>query len=164
MSETFPMTPAGLLRLREELRQIKGEERAKNVAEIEAAREHGDLRENAEYHAAKERQAALDARMRYLEHRIGRANVIDPALVPPGNERVAFGATVTVTEVESEQRRVFVLVGEDEADADRGRISIGSPLARALVGRTTGDEVTLRLPKGDVAYEIDAVEYKAIDP
>ncbi|RMG99082.1 MAG: transcription elongation factor GreA [Deltaproteobacteria bacterium] len=162
MSETFPMTPACLERLRAELRQLKGEERAKNVAEIEAAREHGDLRENAEFHAAKERQAALDARMRYLEHRIARAQVIDPAKI--SSDRVGFGATVTVLDMETDEERTYVLVGEDETDVDRGRISIASPLARALVGKSEGDVATVRLPRGEAEYEIVRVEYKALEP
>lgn len=156
------MTPACLERLRAELRQLKGEERAKNVAEIEAAREHGDLRENAEFHAAKERQAALDARMRYLEHRIARAQVIDPAKI--SSDRVGFGATVTVLDMETDEERTYVLVGEDETDVDRGRISIASPLARALVGKSEGDVATVRLPRGEAEYEIVRVEYKALEP
>ena len=156
------MTPACLERLRAELRQLKGEERAKNVAEIEAAREHGDLRENAEFHAAKERQAALDARMRYLEHRIARAQVIDPAKI--SSDRVGFGATVTVLDMETDEERTYVLVGEDVTDVDRGRISIASPLARALVGKSEGDVATVRLPRGEAEYEIVRVEYKALEP
>ncbi len=162
MSESYPMTPACLERLRAELRQLKGEERAKNVAEIEAAREHGDLRENAEFHAAKERQAALDARMRYLEHRIARANVIDPATIT--SDRVGFGATVTLLDLETDEERTYVLVGEDETDVDRGRISIASPLARALLGKQEGDVVTVRLPRGEAEYEIVRLVYRALEP
>ncbi len=161
MSDTFPMTPACLQRLRDELHQLKSEERAKNVAEIEAALEHGDLRENAEYHAAKERQAALDARMRYLEQRIARANVLDPATIE--SEQVGFGATVTLLDMETEQTKVYALVGEDESDVERGHISINSPIARALIGKREGDIVTVRLPRGEVEYEISRLEYRALD-
>ena len=160
MSDSFPMTPACLQRLRDELRQLKSEERAKNVAEIEAALEHGDLRENAEYHAAKERQAALDARMRYLEQRIARANVLDPATIE--SDTVGFGATVTLLDMETEQTKVYALVGEDESDVDRGHISINSPIARALVGKREGDIVTVRLPRGEVEYEISELVYQAL--
>ncbi len=161
MSETFPMTPAGLAALRAQLKHVRGVERHKNVAEIEAAIEHGDLKENAEYHAAKERQASLDARLRYLEHRISRANVIDPTAME--GDKVAFGATVTLFDVDAEAKKTFALVGEDEADADHGRISITSPIARGLVGKHEGDDVTIRLPRGDADYEIVKVEYKALD-
>lgn len=159
--DKFPMTPACRDRLRAELRQIKEVDRMENVREIEVAREHGDLRENAEYHAAKERQAALDARMRYLEYRIGRAVVIDPTEV--SSTKVAFGATVTLLDVESEQQVVYAIVGEDEADADRGRISIVSPIARAMIGKSEGDEVLVKLPKGEREYEVVSIVYKALD-
>ncbi|MFO0634170.1 MAG: transcription elongation factor GreA [Nannocystaceae bacterium] len=155
--ESVPITPAGLERLRAELKHIKEVDRPENVREIETAREHGDLRENAEYHAAKERQAALEGRMRFLEHRIGHAEVIDPASIK--STRIGFGATVTVLDLDTDETTVYAIVGEDEADADRGRLSIRSPIVRALIGKSKGDEVTLQLPKGARELEVVKVEY-----
>ncbi len=163
MSEdAVPITPAGLERLRAELKRIKEVDRPENVRDIEVAREHGDLRENAEYHAAKERQGNLEARLRFLEHRLGHAEVIDPATIK--SDKVAFGATVTVLDLDNDEELVYVIVGEDEADADRRRLSIRSPIVRALIGKTAGDGVTLHLPKGARELEVVRVEYKPIDP
>jgi transcription elongation factor GreA len=160
MAETFPMTPAGKDALYRELRQIKEVDRPENVRDIEVAREHGDLRENAEFHAAKERQAALEGRMRYLEYRISNAQVIDPATIK--SDRVGFGATVTVLDLDTDEEQTFTLVGEDESDADKGRISITSPIARALLGKQEGDEVVLKLPKGDRELALVSVGYKPL--
>lgn len=160
--DRFPMTPACKRRLHDELRRIKEVERPKNVAEIEAALEHGDLRENAEYHAAKEKQAEIAARMQYLEYRIGRAVVIDPATVT--NEKIGFGASVKLLDNDNDTELEYALVGEDEADVDRGWISIQSPIARALIGKEEGDEITVRLPKGSRELEVLEVEYKALEP
>lgn len=159
--ESFPMTPSGHERLKAELKRIKEVERLENVREIEAALEHGDLRENAEYHAAKERQAAIDARMRYVELKLGRAQIIDPTEI--NSDKVGFGATVTVLDLETEEELVYSIVGEDEADVDKGLISIRSPIARVLIGRQEGDEALLKLPKGDRELEIVRIEYKAIE-
>ncbi len=160
-SDTYPMTPPGQQRLRDEVRKIKEVDRPDNVREIEAALEHGDLRENAEYHAAKERQGALDARLRYLEYRLGNAKVIDPTTITL--DKVAFGATVKTLDMDTDVEKTFMIVGEDEADADRGKISITAPLARAMLGKEEGDEATIKLPKGERSLEIVSVEYKAID-
>lgn len=160
--ESHPITPAGLERLRAELKRIKEVDRPENVRDIEVAREHGDLRENAEYHAAKERQGNLEGRMRFLEHRLGHAEVIDPATIT--SDRVAFGATVTVLDLDTDDEVEYTIVGEDEADADRRRLSIRSPIVRALIGRTAGDSVTLHLPKGARELEVVRVQYKPIDP
>ncbi|MCA9695566.1 MAG: transcription elongation factor GreA [Nannocystaceae bacterium] len=159
--DKFPMTPACLKRLRRELKRIREHERPQNVSDIEVALSHGDLRENAEYHAAKEKQAELDARIRYLEYRIGRAQVIDPTTIT-GN-RVMFGATVTLEDVENDQEVVYCLVGEDESDADQGKISIAAPIARAMIGKEVGDEIVVQLPRGSREYEVIKIEYKAID-
>jgi len=156
----IPMTPACFDRLRQELKQIKEHDRAENVRDIEVARDHGDLRENAEYHAAKERQALLDGRMRYLEGRIGFAQVIDPATVK--EDKITFGATVTLNDVDNDTEVVYHIVGEDESDASSGKISISAPIARAMLGKRVGDEVIVKLPKGDREYEVVRVEYKAI--
>jgi len=155
------MTPACRDRLRAELKRIKEVDRPENVAELEEARLHGDLTENAEYLFAKERQASLEARMRYLEFRLAKAQVIDPATIE--SDRVGFGATVSLLDLDTDTRVVYSLVGEDESDVDRGRISIASPIARALVGKRVGDEGIVRLPKGDREFEIVAIEYKTLD-
>lgn len=160
MDDKFPMTPAGVAALKVELKQLKDVERFDNVREIEAALEHGDLRENAEYHAAKERQAQIDARIRYLEYRIAKAVVIDPAKMK--NDKVAFGATVTMTDLDNDDEVVYAIVGEDEADADNGKINIASPIARAMMGKAEGDEVIVKLPRGDREFEVVSVEYKEI--
>lgn len=159
--ETYPMTPQGLDALKAELKQIREVDRPQNVKDIEEALEHGDLRENAEYHAAKERQAELDARMRFAEYRIGRAKVIDPAKM--NSEKVAFGATVTVLDVDTDKEDSYIIVGEHEVDVDRGRISFKSPIARVLMGKEEGDDAILKLPKGDRELEVVSVEYKAIE-
>ncbi|WP_434415610.1 transcription elongation factor GreA [Nannocystis pusilla] len=158
--QKIPMTPAGYAKLRAELKQIKEVDRPENVRDIETALGHGDLRENAEYHAAKERQAQLDGRMRYLESRIGMAQVIDPETVK--EDKVTFGATVTMLDLENDQKVVYQIVGEDESDATHGKISLGAPIARAMLGKRVGDEVLVKLPKGDREYEVVRIEYKAI--
>lgn len=158
--ESYPMTPAGLERMRAEVRRLKEVDRPENVRDIEVAREHGDLRENAEYHAAKDRQAQIDGRMRFLEYRMGLAEVIDPATIT--SEKVAFGATVTVLDLDTDEETIYAIVGEDEADADQGRLSIRSPIVRAMIGKVKGDSVTLQLPKGARELEIVRVEYKAL--
>ena len=135
--QKFPMTPAGYDRLRAELKQIKEFDRPENVRDIEIALGHGDLRENAEYHAAKERQGQLDARMRYLESRIGMAQVIDPVTIK--ESKITFGATVTLTDLSNDQKVVYKIVGEDESDATAGKISLVAPIARAMLGKRVGD-------------------------
>jgi transcription elongation factor GreA len=158
--ESYPITPAGLDRMRAEVRRLKEVDRPENVRDIEVAREHGDLRENAEYHAAKDRQAQIDGRMKFLEYRIGLSEVIDPATIT--SNRVAFGATVTVRDLDTDEETVYAIVGEDEADADKGRLSIRSPLVRAMIGKSEGDSCTLHLPKGARELEVVRVEYKAL--
>ena len=160
MSQRFPMTPLGLQALRDELRRIKEVDRPQNIQDIETALGHGDLRENAEYHAAKERQAELAARMAYLEGRIGLAQVIDPASIE--SSTIGFGATVALLDTDSEEEVVYVLVGEDESDVKAGKISINAPIARAMLGKSEGDDVTVQLPKGVREYEVVSIEYKAI--
>ncbi|HFE46346.1 MAG TPA: transcription elongation factor GreA [Nannocystis exedens] len=155
------MTPAGLKKLRAELKQIREVERMKNVRDIEEALGHGDLRENAEYHAAKEQQAKLDARMRFLDYKITRANVIDPTTIK--SDRVTFGATVTLEDLDNDTQVTYALVGEDESDVAKGKISITAPIARAMLGKVVGDDVLVKLPKGDREYEVIKIEYKAID-
>ena len=158
MADPVPMTPAGHVKMRDELDRLKKVERMKNVRDIEEARGHGDLSENAEYHAAKEKQAHIAARMAELEDKLSRAQIIDPAKL--GGDRVKFGATVKLSNVDTGDLATYQIVGADEADADRGTISITSPIARALIGREPGDEVKVRAPGGERTYEILDVEFK----
>jgi transcription elongation factor GreA len=160
MTQRIPMTPAGLQVLRNELRHLKEVERPQNVKDIETALGHGDLRENAEYHAAKERQAELAARMAYLENRIGLAQVIDPEQID--SSTIGFGATVTLLDMDTDEQVIYVLVGEDESDVKAGKISISAPIARAMLGKSEGDDVNMQLPKGAREFEVVKVEYKAI--
>jgi transcription elongation factor GreA len=158
MDGQIPMTPEGNVRLREELKQLKEVERHKISREIGVAREHGDLSENAEYHAAKERQGWIEARIKDLEDKLSRAEIIDPTKLH--GSKVAFGATVKLSNIETEEESVYRLVGADEADLNQGSISITSPLARSLIGREVGDEVRVRMPAGERHYEILEVEYR----
>jgi transcription elongation factor GreA len=146
------MTQAGYERLKEELRRLKAEERPRIVREIEAARAHGDLSENAEYHAAREKQGQLEARIRQIEDRVARAQVIDPS--GQSIDRVRFGLTVHLEDTETGEQVTYTILGEEEADAANGRISVLSPVARALLGRGVGDSVTVRIPKGTREFEI----------
>jgi transcription elongation factor GreA len=153
------MTPRGYELLEEELRRIRAEERPRIVREIEAARAHGDISENAEYHAAKERQGQIEARLRQLEDRLARAQVIDPT--QQSGDRVIFGATVVLVDVESEERITYTIVGEDEADVNQGLISVTSPVARAIMGREEGSSVQVRVPKGTRELEIIEIRFSA---
>lgn len=157
MPERVPMTPDGVKKLREQLAKLK-EERPKISRDIETAREHGDLRENAEYHAAKERQGLVEAQIKDLEDKLGRAEVIDPKKL--SGSKVRFGATLTLLNLDSDEECTYQIVGADEADIDRGLISISAPLARALIGKEIGDEVSVTLPGGVRHYEVVHVEYK----
>jgi transcription elongation factor GreA len=152
------MTPRGYSLLEEELRRLRAEDRPRIVREIEVARAHGDISENAEYHAAKERQGQIEARLRQLEDRLARAQVIDPR--EQSGERVVFGATVVLIDVESEERTTYTIVGEDEADVNQGMISVTSPVARAIMGREEGASVQVRVPKGMRALEILEVRFE----
>jgi len=152
------MTPRGYALLEEELRRLRAEDRPRIVREIEVARAHGDISENAEYHAAKERQGQIEARLRQLEDRLARAQVIDPR--EQSGERVVFGATVVLIDVESEERTTYTIVGEDEADVSQGMISVTSPVARAIMGREEGASVQVRVPKGMRELEILEVRFE----
>ncbi len=151
------MTPAGLSRLKEELRRLKAE-RPCIVREIAEAREHGDLSENAEYHAAKDRQGLTEARIQELEAKIGRAQVVD--IDKLSGDKVQFGATVSIVDEDTEAESTYLVVGADEADAEEGRLSVTSPLAQALVGRRVGDSVELETPGGPRSYEIIGVDFR----
>jgi transcription elongation factor GreA len=156
MTERFPMTPAGALKLKEELARLK-DERPKISREIGIAREHGDLSENAEYHAAKERQGMVEARIKDIEDKLARIEIIDPKKL--SGSRVRFGATVTLGNIDTEEEVTYQIVGAEEANIDEGTISISAPLARALIGKEAGDEVKVRLPVGERNYEIVDVQY-----
>lgn len=155
--EKVPMTPAGAEKMKSELGRLK-EERPKISREIGVAREHGDLSENAEYHAAKERQGMVEARIKDLEDKLSRAEVIDPTKLT--GDRVRFGATVTVTNLDTDEEATYQIVGADEADINAGTISVSAPLARALIGKSPGDAVTVNLPGGTRNYEIADVTFR----
>ncbi len=152
MEQKFPMTPRGFSLLKEELSELKSVDRPANVRDIELALEHGDLKENAEYHAAKEKQSFIAGRIAHLDDHIARAQVIDPASLE--TDRVRFGATVIVSDTESGEEISYQIVGEDEANAADGLISVTSPVARALINREVDDEVTVKVPKGTRNFEV----------
>lgn len=152
-----PMTNQGYQRLMEELKRLKAVERPKLVREIEEARDHGDLSENAEFHAAKERQSLLDVQIREIEDRLARAQVIEVSKL--SGDKVVFGATVSLANGDTGEKVVYKIVGDHEAEPKNGRISISSPVARALIGKTEGDEVQVRTPTGVRTFEILSVEY-----
>lgn len=152
------MTEAGAEKLRAELEHLKRVERPRIVRAIAEARAHGDLKENAEYHAAREQQSFAEGRIQEIESKLSRAQIIDITRLPP-DDKVIFGATVTVINLGSDETRVYRIVGDDEADVKAGRISYQSPIARALIGKRVGDEVAVQTPSGTVSYEIDQVAY-----
>jgi transcription elongation factor GreA len=159
MPDRYPMTPRGQQNLKEELKRLREVDRPKNVQDIEEARAHGDLRENAEFHAAKEKQSFIEGRTRDIESILAQAEVIDPGKL--SGSRVVFGATVKLTDTDSGDEVTYRIVGDYEADIKQGRIAISAPLARALIGREEGDTVTLRTAKGSREYQIAAVKFEA---
>src|SRR5689334_9427821 len=162
MSEKYPMTPAGYAVMKAQLSKLKNVDRIANSRAIEIARGHGDLSENADYSAAKEEQGLIEAKIRELEAKIALAEVIDPTKL--SGSRVKFGATVTIADTESGESQRYCIVGEHEADIKRGRISIGAPVARALIGKEVGDTVTVSSPKGKREYEVTNVEWLEVPP
>jgi len=155
--ERIPMTAGGYKALEEEINQLKNVERHEIIKAIAEARAHGDLSENAEYHAAKERQAFIEGRVIEIEDKLGRADVIDVSKLSGKN--VMFGATVTLVDADSDEERKFQIVGDHEADAKNGRISISSPISRAVIGKSKGDTVEVAAPGGARSYEILKVEF-----
>ncbi len=155
------MTPQCKERLKDELDHLKSVERPAVVNAIEVAREHGDLKENAEYHAAKDRQGWIEARIRILEAKVSRAEVIDPATM--SGDIVRFGATVTLMDSDTEQEITYAVVGEDESDVKRGFLNFKSPIARGILGKEEGDDVDIPTAGGVRSFEILTVEYKALD-
>ena len=156
-SEKVPMTPEGQARLREELEKLKRAELPQVVKDIATAREHGDLSENAEYHAARERQGMIVARINYIEQSLSRAEVIDPTKIR--SNKVQFGARIVVSNVDTGEEVTYQIVGPDEASIEQGRISVASPLAKAMLGHVVGDEIKVRLPVGERNYEILDLSY-----
>ena len=154
----IPMTVEGAEALREELQERKSTLRPQITQAIAEAREHGDLKENAEYHAAREQQGFNEGRIQEIEGKLADAQVIDIAKIPPG-EKVIFGVTVTLLDVGNDEEIRYKIVGEDEADLKAGKISVMSPIARALIGKNIGDAVSVDTPGGDKEYEIDNVEH-----
>lgn len=157
MNEKVPITAEGFARLEEELRQLKTVARPEVIKAIAEAREHGDLSENAEYHAARERQSFIEGRVAELEDKISRAQVIDPSKL--SGDTVKFGATVRVVDEDTDQETSYQIVGETEADVKAGRIAVTSPIARALIGKSVGDSVEVATPKGTKAYEILNIQF-----
>jgi transcription elongation factor GreA len=157
----IPITASGLRRLKEELKQLQSVERLKISREIEVARGHGDLRENAEYHAAKEKQSHIEGRINSLNDWIARAEVVDVSKL--SGDKVVFGATVKLLDVESEKEATYTLVGELEADIKRRLISVTSPLARGLIGKAVGDLATVQSPGGPREYEVVEVLFEEFE-
>lgn len=156
--DKVPVTLAGLKRLEEELKHLKNVERPEVIEAIATARDHGDLKENAEYHAARERQGFIEGRIQELESVTSRAEIIDPSKMD--GDTVKFGATVTILDEDTEKKFVYQIVGEYEANIDKGLLSFKAPIARALIGKSEGDSVEVKSPSGEKFYEILEVKYK----
>ena len=157
MNDRVPMTASGLASMQEELKQLKNVARPEVIRSIAEAREHGDLSENAEYHAARERQSFIEGRVAELEDKMARAEVIDVSKL--SGKSVMFGATVTIVDEDTEETLKYQLVGEWESDVKEGRLAVTAPLARALIGKSVGDSVEVSTPKGEKSYEILKVRY-----
>lgn len=153
-----PVTLKGAERLREELHQLKSVDRPRIVEAIATAREHGDLKENAEYHAAKEQQGFLEGRIQEIEGRLSHAQIIDVSSLDPG-DKVVFGGKVVLINEDNSEEVTYQIVGDLEADISKGLLSINSPVARALIGKEVGDIATVNAPAGEIEYEIDSVSY-----
>lgn len=156
--QRYPMTPQGYAALEAELKQLKTIDRPRITAAIAEAREHGDLKENAEYHAAREQQGFCEARIRDIEAKLSGAQIIDPAKLPKEG-RVVFGVTVVLENMDDGAKRRYKIVGDDEADFKVGKISVNSPIARGLIGKSEGDEAKIQTPSGLAEFEILEVIY-----
>ncbi|MEW5823822.1 MAG: transcription elongation factor GreA [Pseudomonadota bacterium] len=154
----FPITAEGAARLEEELKRLRNVERPRVIQSIAEARAHGDLKENAEYHAAREEQGFIEGRIKEIEHKLANAQVIDVTKLP-NNGKVIFGCTVVVMDLDNDNELTYRIVGDDEADIRENRLSVHSPIARALVGKSEGDEVQVEAPSGTRTYEILEVKY-----
>lgn len=156
MNKKVPMTKEGYDKIKKDLDHLMKVERPKNIRDIEEARGHGDLSENAEYHAAKERQGHIDAKKRELEYKLTHAQIIDVSKLT--NEKVVFGATVTLSDTDTGETKKYTLIGQEEADLKKGKISVQSPVGKALIGHKVGDIVTIKTPAKTVEYEIQEIE------
>ena len=157
MGESYPMTIQGYEKLKNELKELTSIDRPAVVNAISTAREHGDLKENAEYHAAKEQQGFIEGRIQELNEKLALANVID--ITKLSGEKVVFGATVSFVDVETEKESSYQIVGADESDLQKNKISISSPIARALIGKSAGDTLSIPIPKGKIEIEILWVKF-----
>ena len=157
MSEKLPMTADGLAKLKSELESLKNSERPNIIKAIAEAREHGDLSENAEYHAAREKQSFIEGRISELENKISRAEVIDISSLD--NSKVAFGATVQITDLSNDKTHTFTIVGADESDIEKNLISISAPLGRAMINKTLNDVIEVTTPGGQKEYQINSIKY-----
>lgn len=153
-----PMTVSGEKKLRDELERLKREDRPKVIQAIAEAREHGDLKENAEYHAAREQQGFIEGRIQEIEGKLSNLQVIDVTTIP-NKGKVIFGATVTIVDIDTDKSVKYQIVGDDESDVNAGKISVNSPIARSLIGKAVGDVVSVNTPAGVVEYEIEVVDY-----
>ncbi|MBE0469177.1 MAG: transcription elongation factor GreA [Methyloprofundus sp.] len=156
--DKVPLTVVGAAKLKAELEELKTVTRPRIVQAIATAREHGDLKENAEYHAAREQQSFAEGRINEIEGKLSNAQIIDVTKID-AQGKVIFGATVEIEDLETEKKVTYQIVGQDEADIKQGRISVGSPIARALIGKEVEDVVTVKTPRGDVDYEILSIQY-----
>jgi transcription elongation factor GreA len=157
MTEKYPMTKDGLQKLKSELENLKNIERPKIIKAISEAREHGDLSENAEYHAAREKQSFIEGKISELENKISRAEVIDTSSF--NNSRVAFGATVEITDLSNEKKYIYKIVGVDEADIEKNLISISAPLCKAMINKTIEDVIEVNTPNGVKEYQINSISF-----
>jgi transcription elongation factor GreA len=160
MQKIEPMTLFGYKKLQAEVKDLKEVKRPRTIKDIEEALEHGDLKENAEYHAAKEQQRLIDGRLDELAELIGNASIVDPSELE--HSRVSFGSTVVMTDLSTDEEVTYTIVGGCESNPDMGLISFGSPMAKQLLGREEGDEVTIKLPSGAKKFEIEEVKYQEI--
>lgn len=156
--QKYPMTVEGEQALRDELKQLKGTDRPRVIKDIATAREHGDLKENAEYHAAREQQSFMEGRIQDLEGKLSNCQVIDVKSIPLTG-KVIFGTTVSIINLDTDAEVTYRIVGDDEADIKQNRISVSSPIARALIGKEEGDVVVVKIPSGTVEYEIERVQH-----
>ena len=154
----FPMTEAGAAKLREELDRLKKVDRPRVVAAIAEAREHGDLKENAEYHAAREEQGFIEGRVMEIEGKLSNSQIIDVTKIPPSG-KVIFGTTIDILDVDTDEETTYQIVGDDEADIKNNKLSVNSPIARGLIGKMEGDEVQIETPGGVRCYEILEVKH-----
>jgi transcription elongation factor GreA len=157
MRESYPMTQQGYESLKTELKQLTSKDRLAVINAISTAREHGDLKENAEYHAAKEQQGFIEGRIQELNEKLALSNVID--ITKLSGEKVLFGATVSFVDVDTDEESNYQIVGADESDLQKNKISVSSPIARALIGKSVGDTLSIPIPKGKIEIEILAVKF-----